>query len=436
MGGHLRAAGNFCEAEVSTLDRYAHAFRTGDKATQYRAWQEMADKFDSLERIVGRVGIFYDSVNPDPNSPLHGSSPITPGPAAFTVTGIDGKFIIQIANPQNIQPQSVGIMQARQFSQLNPYAAPILHNLQSASDINFNNGSAQFTDYGISSQLGYTFQNPNVVLFWRLRSSFDGKTWNQWQIYSSALTCGPVGVQSGLLRTAALTPVNSANTPTTQPLTAATGVGVNQATINVASFVVQYPPPIGQKTYNSGSVTPLLDSTKYYVYCLDPTYSGGAQTYFATVNNPDVSANDALIFLGVITTPAHGGGGTGGSGGGGGPCFTRNTLVITKSGIKRITDIIAGYDEVLTQRGWRKVRTVLQHDYDGPVFDMGADEYVTPDHRLWFERSWQRAAIVFSPFLIEKFYGVVCNLEIDGDGSDDEQCYTLANGQIAHNVQK
>ncbi len=115
--------------------------------------------------------------------------------------------------------------------------ATILHNLQSATDLNFNLASS-LKDYGISPQLMWTDQDPNVTRLFRLRSSYDGKNWTAWQIYSSPLTCGPVGVQSGLLRTAALAPVNGAATPTTQPLSAVTGGPVNAATINIAAFVV------------------------------------------------------------------------------------------------------------------------------------------------------------------------------------------------------
>ncbi len=43
-------------------------------------------------------------------------------------------------------------------------------------------------------------QSPNQTLFWRVQSSFDGVNWNEWLIYSSAATCGPLGVSSGFLR--------------------------------------------------------------------------------------------------------------------------------------------------------------------------------------------------------------------------------------------
>lgn len=415
---------------MSTVQRYISAF----KGDQYVAMQQVNSELDQIRAVIGRPTSGFVDV---PNGVIQ-SNPLTavgPPQAQFAVVGIDGKFIIQIQDPQIGLPESANLASIYASAGLNPQFAPILHNLQSSTTVNFDNSSS-LADYGISAQVGYTFQNPNVTLFWRLRSSFNGKTWNKWQIYSSALTCGPVGVASGTLRTAALSTVNGANTPTTQPLTATTGTPVNAATINVAAFVVQYPAPIGRVSYSSGSITPLLDATFYYVYCLDPTFSGGAKTYIASTSNPDVTSNDGIVFLGSITTPAHGGGGTGGNGGGGGPCFTGNTHVITKDGHKRISKIIAWVDEVLTQRGWRVVGRRIEHaGYSGPLRDMGNGELVTPDHCFWFHRMWREAMFIFTTE-IPCLYGSVFNLEIEGDGSDEEQCYTLANGWIAHNVRK
>jgi hypothetical protein len=433
VGRDLRRAAFDREAAMSELARYSNAFRNANPELQHQAWKLLDRHVDDLYSKIGKTPLTHV----DGASAL---STVPPPPAAsFAVSGEDGKFKVAIVNPQNLQPLSPAILMAQARAGLNRQLTPILHNLESSPDLNFDNNSG-VTDYGISSQLAYEFQDPNVTKFFRLRSSFDGQSWNAWQIYSSPLTCGPVGVQSGLLRTAALTQVNAAYTPTTQPLSSATGALANQATIAIAAFLVQYPMSISPGTnglvpYNSGSIGPLLDSTHYYVYCLDPTYAGGAQTYIATTSNPEVNAHDSIVFLGTITTPAHGGGGTGGTGGGGGPCFSGNTLVITKDGMKPIVDVIGGYDEVLTQRGWRKVRALLEHAYDGPMQDMGNDEFVTPDHRFWIRRAWDRAAEIFLD-VISRFTGAVFNLSIEGDGSDEEQCYTLANGWIVHNLNK
>ena len=229
-----------------------------------------------------------------------------------------------------------------------------------------------------------------------------------------------------------------AYTPTTQPLTAATGGPPNAATINVASFQIQYPfdsngdgvPDL--VTYNSGSITPLLDATQYFVYFDDPDYTGGPQTYIANTDNPKVTSSLHRQYLGTITTPAHGGGGTGGTGGGGGACFTGNTRVKTRGGWKPIAEIEVG-EEVESLAGWVKVLAKLEHWHEGMMQNMGFAEYVTPEHRLWLDRGWVPARTVFTE--AHPFIGRVYNLHCEGK-DDFERCYRLLNGHVAHNVRK
>lgn len=244
---------------------------------------------------------------------------------------------------------------------------------------------------------------------------------------SSGQSGGSDAIQTNALNsTADITP-NNANSSLigASPLTSTTGGAPNQATITIAACQMQF--PFGVVNYNSGAITPLNDATTYWVYADDINYQGGAVIYHASTTPPPVTASEGRIWFGQITTPVFGGGGTGGS-----HCFTGLTLVITKDGIKPISAIVGGLDEVLTQRGWRKVRRVLRHEHDGPMLDMGGD-FVTPEHRFWWKHFWQPAKAIF-PFLLTRFRGSVFNLDVEGDGSDEEQCYTLANGWIAHNM--
>lgn len=431
----------------SALARYASAFKSGDAHSQFQAWNALTSEIESIQAKIGTSDIkFVDS-------PV--SNPLTVSPpqlAAFSVIGVDGKFIVFINNPQTIQPLSVALARSIARSGYNAQTSLIQHNLQSATTLNFDQ-SSNFKDYGTSPQLMWTDQDPNVTRFFRLRSSYDGKTWNERQFFSSAAQCGPIGVWSGLLRTAALTQVNAAYTPTTQPLTAATGVAANNASIGVAAFQVKYPSSISPASgnlvsYNSGTISGLLDATLYYVYCLDTTYAGGAQIYFATTDNPTVTGNEATVYLGTVTTPVHGGGGTGGGGGGSGPCFTGNTLIVVqRNGVVRAAAIsfLEARDQVLTLAGWRQVKRVLEHPtYTGLMYRMPdcnvtktmstRHEFVTPAHHIYSERTWVRADEVFSSCEKEIVESkTVFNLEVDGDGSDETQCYTLANGWVAHN---
>jgi hypothetical protein len=80
-------------------------------------------------------------------------------------------------------------------------------------------------------------------------------------------------------------------------------------TINVASFTIQF--GFGQVSYNSGSVNPGSLGT-WAVYFKDSKFAGGSVTFLATQSQHVLTADDANVFVGVITTVV--GGGASGSG--------------------------------------------------------------------------------------------------------------------------
>jgi len=300
------------------LDRYTSAFRTGHLEQQSQAWKELSRHVDVLlARTGGPVPVFNDAPNPSPASGLRRISALTPPAALFTVSGFDGKFVIQILNPQGILPESVALQSAQARGAVNASQAPLLHNLQSASDLNFDNASTEFTDYGISPQLGYMFQNANATLFWRLRSSYDGQNWNAWQIFSSALTCGPVGVASGVLRSPNFASNGSSNTGNFATVDSIAAGGT--ATVRIygtggvgSSWTRVISDLTGQATQNqtfaAGTIAGLAYSTDYFVMWTGTSYQ--AYTSFNSV------LPDQWIFAGKVTTVAAGG--SGGSSGGGG----------------------------------------------------------------------------------------------------------------------
>ena len=91
---------------------------------------------------------------------------------------------------------------------------------------------------------------------------------------------------------------NKGSVQSTATLTASDGGGT--ATISIAAHNVVY--DNGTVAYNSGSITGLAFSTKYYVYTDDPTKAGGAVTYAASVTSTDSVANSGRYYLGSITT--------------------------------------------------------------------------------------------------------------------------------------
>lgn len=72
------------------------------------------------------------------------------------------------------------------------------------------------------------------------------------------------------------------------------------ATISVAAHSLDM--STGPVSYNAGSITGLAYSTKYFVYCVDAAYAGGAVTYLASTDATDIVANVGSYYVGQITT--------------------------------------------------------------------------------------------------------------------------------------
>ncbi len=110
-----------------------------------------------------------------------------------------------------------------------------------------------------------------------------------------------------------ITIFNKGSSQSALPLTAA-DVG-SDTTITIASHNVHFDG--NTLAYNSGTITGLGFSTKYYIYADDATRAGGAVTYVSSTTSTDMVASADRYYVGAITTPADGGGGTSGGGGGG-----------------------------------------------------------------------------------------------------------------------
>lgn len=171
---------------MSSLNRYRPIFRKVDP--QLDAWhKQLEDTLDDLYTKVGsKEPVKIDSVEP--------LAPSQPSPASLAVIATTGVgFKVQITNPQQVQPASMQLARAKILSGANAPLTPILHNLQSASDTNFDSASG-LIDHGISNQTVWTIPMAGVTLYWRWRSSYDGQNWNPWQVYAGP--AGPIGVSS------------------------------------------------------------------------------------------------------------------------------------------------------------------------------------------------------------------------------------------------
>ena len=272
-----------------------------------------------LNGIAGRLAIYDDQLGIidgflDDPSAATASKPAPPA-AGFVVTGVDGSFEIQITLPQDAHPQTVTLYQRSLLFDRNRARADMMHQIQSATNMLFD-ASGNVTSYGPTPETSLSITNPNVTLFWRLRSSYDQLNWNDWQIFSSAAACGPIGVSSGFLRSTSAAPnmaVNSTNNATVNSIDAG-----SSATIRVygpggpGTSWIRFDGQGGQTTIPSGTLTGRAYATTYWVvYATDTGYATYTLSQFNSV------LTDQVLWAGKMTTVSAGGGG-GSAGGGGG----------------------------------------------------------------------------------------------------------------------
>lgn len=241
-------------------------------------------------------------------------NPVMPPASTFAVLGVDGKFQATVTLPQNTPAPSVSLRQQLIAEDQNSLLAPIVHQLQSATNVKFDATSA-VTTYDLGANLSFEVQDPNQTKFWRLRSSFDGQAWNAWQIFISAATCGPVGVQSGFERSTSVAPrsvlntnnatVDSADAGTTDTIRAH-GAG------GVGSSYTRFDGQGNQITTAGASILGAAYSTQYAVVL----NTALVHLAFPTATQYLQTIADAFFYIATVGTVAAGG--TGGSSGGGG----------------------------------------------------------------------------------------------------------------------
>lgn len=242
------------------------------------------------------------------------TNPVTPPASTFTVLGLDGKFQITVTLPQNIPAPSVFMRRQLIIEDQNSLLAPIVHQVQSATSVKFDANSAT-TTYDLGGALTKEVQDPNQTKFWRLRSSFDGQAWNDWQTFISAAVCGPVAVQSGFERSTSVAPrsVLNTNNATVDSVDAGANATIRiYGSGGVGSSYTRFDGQGNQITTAGASILGAAYTTQYavvlnalLVHLAFPT----ATQYLQTIA-------DAFFYIATMTTVAAGG--SGGSSGGGG----------------------------------------------------------------------------------------------------------------------
>lgn len=115
-----------------------------------------------------------------------------PPQCGLSVTGSNGQFLVSITLPQQASGSS---------APQNASNAPIYQELSSSPVANFSSGVVV---YPLSTSTNFTFQNPGATLFWRIRSSYNQTTFNNYQVQ-------PGSVSAGLQTSAATQPNVSLN---------------------------------------------------------------------------------------------------------------------------------------------------------------------------------------------------------------------------------
>lgn len=140
-----------------------------------------SNEVTAINSHVGRTTLRQVNANPS-------TQVATPPVAQFTVTGEHGVYHIEITNPQNQQAQiasQVGAVQSQNSSNSTLY-----HEISSSTLADFSSG---VTVYPITSNTHTNISLPGVTLYWRLRSSYDGATWNTYNVLDTAVYSNLVG---------------------------------------------------------------------------------------------------------------------------------------------------------------------------------------------------------------------------------------------------
>jgi hypothetical protein len=293
---------------MGLLRRHADAMARGSGTAAYQFAIEVDERIDAISRVLGPLATRFQ------DNPSVAPVAAPPSSAEFDVEPLDGKFKVSITNPQDILAQSPQVRRLQIANGGNPTLTPILHNLQSATDTNFNNSSG-VVDYGVSSQLSYEIHTPNATLFWRLRSSFDGSNWNDWQLFTDPDVCGPVAVSSGFERSTSVAPrsVLNTNNATVDSVDAGSNATIRiYGSGGVGSSYTRFDGQGNQITTAGASILGASYTTQYAVVL----NSSLVHLAFPTATQYLQTIADAFFYIATVTTVAAGGGG-GSSGGGG-----------------------------------------------------------------------------------------------------------------------
>jgi hypothetical protein len=117
-------------------------------------------------------------------------------------------------------------------------------------------------------------------------------------------------------------------------------------------------------------------------------------------------------------------------------CFSGNTKIVTPAGAIALAQHVSGA-EVMTKFGPRPA-TLVAHEFNGAMLDMGGGELVTHDHEIQTGSGFTKED--FTPALdiwnsVASFTGAVYDLVVETE-VEEERHFLLANGRVAHNKRR
>jgi hypothetical protein len=223
--------------------------------------------------------------------PQQGSS-APPVGVTHIVTGANGVATVTISNPEVV----------------NGHTTPIWHEISYSPLKSF---TSEVTTLPSTTQLSVTLAQSGVSAFYRLRSSFDKKTWTPYQFPAS----GPNPVDAGLVEATALTQgatFNQSNFALVQPY--APGGNPSIAISSPSGNLTPYTAQRGSTQYRRPSATlvGLAAPVEYFIGFDGEQFF--AKPSLAAVLDDDLEPVGAVTTVGSGSGTAGGGGATGGNG--------------------------------------------------------------------------------------------------------------------------
>lgn len=228
-----------------------------------------------------------------------------PSVCGFSVQGVDGSLVIDIDNPQDVTFSTIKQRQQAASILFAPPGATVTHQIQTSLSLLFDSANDTRT-YGPDTKTHWEMTDtPAQNRFIRLRSSYNGgQTWNKWVIYSDPLTCGPLPIFTGQIRSFRESPNAQFNVTNFATVDAVVdGSNADIRVYGLGGIGTAWTKQVGLvKTgpYPAATLTGYAQGTTYDVYW---DSSAGIYQVFDPATEFPQSLADQLVWAGEVMTP-------------------------------------------------------------------------------------------------------------------------------------